>query len=85
MRLANCFQKVLDSLPDWPIVKDIDVMFNPNYQVDVMKILISAYKHKPYSLIWPGSYANGKLTYGEENYPDYRVYEISDYDVMCVF
>lgn len=85
MRLGDCFQNVLNRLPDWPIVMDIDVMFNPNYKVDVMKILISSYKHKRYSLIWPGNYAEGKLTYGEENSLDYHVYKISDYDVVCVF
>lgn len=84
IQLEKCFVKILESLPDWPIIKDIDVMFNPAYKVDVMKVLISAYKQKPYSLVWPGTYADGKLIYSEEGYPDYRVYEIKDYDIMYV-
>ena len=62
----------------------IDVMFNPAYKIDVLKVLVSAYKQKPYSLVWPGIYSDGKLMYSEEGYPDYRVYEIQDYDIMCV-
>ena len=80
MQLEKCFVKVLESLPEQPIIKDIDVLFNPAYKVDVMKLLSSAYKQKQFSLVWPGSYADGKLTYSEEGYPDYRVYEINDYE-----
>ena len=84
MQLEKCFVKVLESLPEQPIIKDIDVLFNPAYKVDVMKLLFSAYKQKQFSLVWPGNYVDGKLTYSEEGYPDYRVYEINDYDIMCV-
>ena len=84
MRLEQCFVTVLQNLPKQPIVKDIDVLFNPVYKVDVMKMLVSAYKKEHFSLVWPGNYADGKLTYSEEGYPDYRVYEINDYDIMYV-
>ena len=84
MQLEKCFMKVLDTLPDQPIIKDIDVLFNPAYKVDVMKMLSSAYKQKKFSLVWPGSYSDGKLIYSEEGYPDYRVYEIKAYDIMYV-
>lgn len=84
MQLEKCFVKVLEKLPELPIIKDIDVMFNPAYKVDVMRILTSAYKQKQYSLVWSGSFSDGRLVYGEEGYPDYQVYEIKDYDIMCV-
>lgn len=84
IQLEKCFVKVLNSLPEQPVIKDIDVMFNPAYRVDVMKILTSAYKQKPYSLIWLGICSDGKLIYSEEGYQDYRVYEIKDYDIMCI-
>ena len=84
MQLEKCFMKVLESLSEQPIIKDIDVLFNPAYKVDVMKLLSSAYKQKQFSLVWPGSYADGKLMYSEEGYLDYRVYEIKDYDIVYV-
>ena len=84
MQLEKCFLKVLDTLPDQPVIKDIDVLFNPAYKVNVMKMLSSAYKQKKFSLVWPGSYSDGKLIYSEEGYPDYRVYEIKDYDIIYV-
>ena len=84
MKLEQIFNKVLDRYPDGVTIKDIDVMFNPEYQVDVLKILIEARKRKKCSVIWPGRFEDGKLIYAEEGYPDYKVYEIASYDITCV-
>lgn len=84
MKLEQIFNTVLDRYPDGVTIKDIDVMFNPDYKVDVLKILIAARKRKRYSVIWPGRLEDGKLIYGEEGYSDYRVYKIADYDITCV-
>lgn len=84
MRLASCFQSVIAQYPDNVVIKDIDVMFNPAYQVDVLKILTEARKSKPYSVIWPGRYENGTLYYSEQGYPDYKTYEVKNYDITCV-
>jgi hypothetical protein len=84
MRLEQCFNEVLSELPDGVIVRDFDVMFNPDYQVDVLKILTEARRHKEYSAIWPGEKKDGKLIYGEEGYPDYKTYEIENYDITCI-
>lgn len=84
MQLEKCFMQVLYSLPDRVVIKDFDVMFNPNYHVDIMMLLIAAYKKKPFSVIWPGDYRNGKLFYAKEGRPDYKAYCIDDYDVTCI-
>lgn len=84
MKLEQIFNTVLDRYPDGVTIKDIDVMFNPEYKVDVLKILIAARKRKRYSVIWPGRLEDGKLIYSEEGYPDYKVYKIADYDITCV-
>lgn len=84
MQLEKCFCKVLSELPNNVVVKDIDVMFNPVYAVDIMTLLITAYKKKSFSVIWPGTYCAGKLIYAEDGCPDYKVYNISDYDVTCI-
>ena len=84
MQLEKCFNEVVSDFPPGAVIKDIDVMFNPDYKVDVMRILIAANKLKPISVIWPGRCAEGKLYYSEESLPDYKVFEISDYDIYCV-
>lgn len=84
MQLEACFNHVLDSLPDNAVIKDFDVMFNPAYKVDVLKILVTSCKRKPFSVIWLGRYENGKLFYAEEGYPDYKVFDVNNYDITCV-
>lgn len=84
MKLEQIINTVLDKYPDGVTIKDIDVMFNPDYKVDVLKILIAARKRKKYSVIWPGRFEDGKLVYGEEGYSDYKVFSIADYDITCV-
>ena len=84
MKLEQIFNNVLDTLPDGVVIKDIDVLFNPDYKVDVLKILIASRKRKRYSVIWPGRCEDGKLIYGEEGYPDYKTYDIENYDITCV-
>ena len=51
---------------DGVVIKDFDVMFNPEYKVDVLKIMVDACKRKPFSIIWPGKCEDGKLFYMEE-------------------
>lgn len=84
MKLGQIFNTVLDQYPDGVIIKDIDVLFNPEYKVDVLKLLSEARKRKRFSVIWPGRCENGKLIYSEEGYPDYKVYNIENYDITCV-
>lgn len=84
MQLEKCFNRILDSLPEKAVIKDIDVMFNPAYRVDVIRILVEANKRHPFSLVWSGRYDDNRLLYSEEDLADYKAYEISDYDIVCV-
>ena len=84
MRMEQCFQQVLSGLPDNVVIRDFDVMFNPDYAVDVLRIFCSAARVKAFRVIWPGRCEGGRLIYAEEGYLDYKVFEISKYDVTVV-
>ena len=84
MRLATCFEDILKTLPDNAMIKDFDVMFNPEYKVDVLKIMIDACKRKTFSIIWPGKCEDGKLFYAEDGYPDFKTFSVENYDVTCI-
>lgn len=84
MRMEQCFQQVLGGLPNNVVICDFDVMFNPEYAVDVLKIMCSVAKAKPFRAIWPGKYEDGKLIYAEEGYRDYKAFDINKYDVTVV-
>lgn len=84
MKLAACFEEILKTLPDDAVIKDFDVMFNPEYKVDVLKIMVDTCKRKPFSMIWPGKCEDGKLFYAEDGYPDFKTFSVENYDVTCI-
>lgn len=84
IRLEQCFSQVLDTLPDDVTIKDFDVMFNPEYQVDLIMIMVMACKKKPFSIVWPGKCEGVILFYAEEGYPDHKKFNINDYDITCI-
>lgn len=84
MKLGRALSKILNDYPKDIVVKDFDVLFNPAYKVDVLTLLLTEYRNKPFSIIWPGTYSDGKLIYSEPCYQDYHVYSISNYDVACI-
>lgn len=84
IKIEKCFVDVLATLPDGVTIKDFDVLFNPEYKADVLKILVSACRTKPFSVIWPGTIKENRLIYAEEAYPDYKEYDVGIYDITCV-
>ena len=53
MQIETFFNQILSQFSDSVVIKDFDVMFNPEYKVDVLKIMVDACKKKPFSIIWP--------------------------------
>lgn len=84
MQIEKCLADIIDGLPGEPIIKEFDVLFNPVYQVDLLKIMVQICKSKPFSIIWPGTYYDGRLIYAEEGYQDYKTYNVSEYDITCI-
>ncbi len=84
MQIEKCFGRIISKLPENPVIKDFDVLFNPDYKIDVMNIMVNACKVKPFSIIWPGRLEDNKLIYAEEGFRDYKVYDIRNYDVTCI-
>lgn len=85
MRLESCLVAALADLPEDVVIRDIDVLFNPSYEVDVVALLCSAYRKHRFDLIWPGRYEDNQLTYAEEGCSDYRAFDIDRYDITCVY
>lgn len=85
IRLESCFVSALNELPEDVVIRDIDVLFNPAYEVDVVALLCSAYRKHHFDLVWPGRYEDNQLLYAEEGCPDYRTFDIDRYDITCIY
>lgn len=84
MKMETFLNQVLEKLPNDVLIRDFDVMFSPQYKIDVLSVMVNACKRKPFSVCWPGKYDNGKLFYAEDGYSDFKVYNVSDYDITCI-
>lgn len=87
MRLELCFSLALSDLTEGAVIRDIDVLFNPTYQIDVLALLVSARRKRAFDVVWPGRYENGRLVYAEEGCADYRTFDVFDdrYDITCIY
>ncbi len=84
LRLPGIIELIIDALPENSIIKDFDVLFNPEYQIDVLQLLIAACKKKEFAIIWPGTYREGKLMYAETGYADFKIFDLDKYDVTYI-
>ncbi len=66
------------------LVKDIDILFNPEYKIDVLKYFYSLARVKKVVIEWSGIISNDYLQYSEVGYSDYKKYSINKYDIICV-
>ena len=84
LKVERCFQKVLADVPENSCIRNFDVLFNPAYKIDVLQLLTVANRSKAFSVLWPGTVTDGKLVYAEDEYEDYKEYDIEQYDITCV-
>ena len=84
LMIDKCFRQVLAELPENPVIKEFDVLFNPEYKVDVLRMMATVCRTIPFSMVWSGRLKGSKLIYAEEGYQDYKEYNVADYDVTCI-
>lgn len=83
-KLPSIIDTVIAELTENSTIKDFDVLFNPDYQIDVLQLLIAACRKKEFAILWPGTYSDGKLMYAETGYSDFKIYDLDKYDVTCI-
>ncbi len=75
---------LLNSNDNKLFIKNIDVLFNPDYKLDVLRYFYGLARAKKVVVEWNGRISNGYLQYSESDYLDYKRYSIDKYDIMCV-
>ena len=59
--------------------ENTDVLFYPEYGLDVIKFLLQVGRNRKLYLIWPGAVTETRLTYSELCRFDFKEYNIKDY------
>lgn len=84
LMVADEFNKIIAENKEPLLIKDFEILFNPEYQFDVLKLFIMANRRKQVSVLWCGTYENGRLFFAEPVYIDYKSYNLADYDISCI-
>jgi hypothetical protein len=78
------FNKIIYESHDPIFVQDYEMLFNPEYQIDVLKLFILANRKRKIAIYWCGSYNENILRFSEPEYADYKTYNIKGYDITCI-
>lgn len=84
LNMCEIVFNIINNLPEDLVIKDFDVLFNPQYNIDVLSIFTSIRKYRNFCLFWSGELFDNKLIYSENGYEDYKFFDINKYDITCV-
>lgn len=78
-------EKIFDNISSKNLIVDnIDILFNPEYSIDILGCLIQLGRNRNLIVIWPGEYDSESLTYASPDYEDYKKYSVKNYDIICL-
>ncbi len=84
LKITNTISNIIEEYPDETIFKGLDVLFNPSYQINIIKVLTNIRKQHNFKIIWPGTFADNHLIYSEEGFKDFAKFNIDNYDITCI-
>ncbi|MDD4496022.1 MAG: BREX-3 system P-loop-containing protein BrxF [Eubacteriales bacterium] len=61
------------------LLKNTDILFSPEYGLDVIKLLLQLGRNQRFYLPWPGELVGERLTYSEPSRFDFKEYNVKDY------
>lgn len=78
------FNNIIEESGESLLIRDFEILFNPDYQIDILKMFVLANRKKKITILWCGTYEDGKLIFAEPDYRDYKSYSVKDYDISCI-
>lgn len=66
------------------MITNIDILFNPEYNIDVLGCFTNISRNKKMIILWPGEYDSGILSYALPGYTDYKRYILKDYNIILL-
>lgn len=67
------------------LLKDFEMLFDPRYKIDVVKLIVEVSRRRKIVALWPGTLNESTLVYASIESPDYQVFGINNYDIICVY
>ena len=77
--IVNELDAILEEKQRDLALANIDILFSPEYELDVIKLLLQVGRNQRLYIQWPGNVSGEKLTYSESGKFDFKEYNIKDY------
>lgn len=85
VNIANELDAILGEEKRDIALASTDILFSPEYELDVIKLLLQVGRNQRLYMQWPGEINGEKLTYSEPGRFDFKEYNIKDYvDIYVV-
>jgi hypothetical protein len=78
------FNKIISNKATPLMITDFEMLFSPEYEIDVLKLFITANRKRKIAALWCGKYENEILVFSEPDFLDYQIYNINNYDITCL-
>ncbi len=78
--MNKCFNRYTGNL----ILSNFQMLFNPDYKIDVLKFFIELSKYRKIIIEWSGYLEDGFLKYSKPEFDDYKKYNVTDCNVICI-
>ena len=82
-KVENCFKTLVDSYGS-VFITDFEMLFDPRYEIDVIKLFCEKARFVNVAVKWPGKFSSGKLTYANLEDPDYHEFDFNAYQIRIV-
>ncbi|MDP3058093.1 MAG: BREX-3 system P-loop-containing protein BrxF [bacterium] len=79
VNIANELDAILGDEKRDITLANTDILFSPEYELDVVKLLLQVGRNQRLYMQWPGEINGEKLTYSEPGRFDFKEYNIKDY------
>ena len=79
VNIANELDAILGEEKRDIALASTDILFSPEYELDVIKLLLQVGRNQRFYIQWPGEITGEKLTYSEPGRLDFKEYNIKDY------
>lgn len=77
--LQSTVDRLLDAEPSDVILQRIDILFDPGWRIDALKLLLAVGRNRRLYVLWPGVINGNILQYAEPGRPDYKRFDLSGY------
>jgi hypothetical protein len=77
--IVNELDAILEEKQRDIALANIDILFTPEYELDVIKLLLQVGRNQRLYIQWPGNVNGEKLTYSEPGKFDFKEYNVKDY------